>query len=169
MSNILQFRRGETMPKKEFDDAPQWYWAVASMRTDKEKFERADGRFVVAAGQRELWARVRAEIAPDEECGWFSLGPKDGNATLADCLTALITAREQYGASYNRIVMELARVPSFARYIVENTKTSDLCNLVSNPISEASLTREPYNRDVEEALGRRVESTLHMESDEWRR
>ena len=134
--------------QKPFDDAPQWYWAVASMRTDSEQFNLAGNRFVVACGQKELWSRVRAEISSDELCGWLALGPKDGNATLADCMAVFLSAREGYGASYNRVVLELAQVPAFASFI--HNDPQDLCNFVSSPATTIPLPREPYSYDAQE-------------------
>lgn len=44
-------------------------------------------------------------------------GPKDGEATLADCTHIFLTAREMYGVSYNRLTIELAQVPAWAKMI----------------------------------------------------
>jgi len=75
------------MTDSDFDDAPQWYWAADSGHgLDIEAFERADDRFVIASGQRELWARVRREVDPRSNCAWGAFGPPDGKATLADCM-----------------------------------------------------------------------------------
>jgi hypothetical protein len=58
-----------------FDDQPQRYWAADSGRGSGgvDKFERADDRFVVACGQRELWDRVRSLIDRDCHCAWMPL------------------------------------------------------------------------------------------------
>jgi hypothetical protein len=151
--------------QKPFDDAPQWYWAVAaSKRTDSEQFNLAGNRFVVACGQKELWLRVRAEISSDGQCSWLALGPKDGNATLADCMAVFLSAREGYGASYNRIVLELARVPAFASFI--HNARQDLCNFVSNPTTTIPLPREPYSTDAQERLRRTIKQTLNLPDDD---
>jgi hypothetical protein len=150
------------------DDAPQWYWAAADTRTkeDGSDFERADERFVIAAGQRELWSRVRREINPKEKCSWMSFGPKDGKATLADCFGVFISSREMYGASYNRLVLELAQVPAFATFIKE--RPSDLGNWISNPVTYAPLPRDRYDQEVETKLGRKIAATLNLDEEWWR-
>jgi hypothetical protein len=91
----------------DFDDSPQWYWAAWTGAVDVSP---AGDKFVIASGQRELWRRVRSEIDADENCHWHSFGPKDGKATLADCTRIFLTAREVYGANYNRLTIELAQV-----------------------------------------------------------
>lgn len=145
------------------EDEPQWYWAVATNR-GSSPVNLAGDRFVVARGRPHLWQRVRSDVDPGEQCSWMSFGPKDGAATLADCIHVLLTVRESYGAKYNRAVTELAQVPAFARFIHE--APADLCNSVSNPMSDDPLPREPYGRDAERRLGQAVARTLGL-SDEW--
>ena len=50
-----------------FDNAPQWYWAAASQRGSSPT-RLAGDRFVITAGQRALWSRVRGEVDPSEQC-----------------------------------------------------------------------------------------------------
>lgn len=145
-----------------YDDRPQWYWACASSstRVDDGEFDLAGDRFVVACGKLELNSRIRLEIDPSGRCAWDKFGPKDGKATLADCMPVFLTAREVYGASYNRLVLEMARVPSFASFI--HDAGSDLCNWVSNPVTRSPLPQEPYDAKVEDRLGPLIEATLHL-------
>jgi hypothetical protein len=149
----------------DFDDAPQWYWAAADSMSEGRP-DQASDRFVVASGQRELWARVRLEVDPAAQCSWQSFGPKDGQATLADCMTIFIMAREMYGAAYNRLTLELAQIEAFARFIKEGPL--DLCNWVSNPTSHTPLPRVGYDSRAEQRLGRRIAGTLGLEDDWWR-
>jgi hypothetical protein len=72
----------------------------------KDDFQRADDRFVVACGQRELWSRIRREINRESDCAWNKFGPETGKPTLADCMAVFLSARECYGASYNQLVLE---------------------------------------------------------------
>ena len=153
------------MSTERFDDQPQWYWGAASSVSEEKGFERADDRFVVASGQRELWSRVGAEVDRNEKCAWMPFGPKDGQATLADCMAVFLPAREGYGVSYNRLVLELAQVPAFARFI--HKSHLNLVDFVSNPLTDAPLPREPYDRKMIERLGSRITATLHLEDDEW--
>lgn len=150
------------MPRSsgEFNDAPQWYWGVAN-QTDGSAKER----FVIASGQQELWRRVRVEVDSDENCAWHGFGPENGNATLADCFEVFIRGREVYGAHYNRVSLELAQVPAFARFIKD--RPSDLCNWVSNPISISPLERHRYSDDAMAKLGGRIASTLGLGEDWW--
>lgn len=149
-----------------FDDAPQWYWAAGDGRADNN-FEPASAgdRLVIACGQRELWSRVRREVNLEEQCAWHGFGPKDGKATLADCMRVFIHAREMYGANYNRVTIELAQVPAWARFIKD--APSDLCNWVSNPITTTPLPRAGYDRDIERVLGQRIAATLGLAEDWW--
>lgn len=153
----------------DFDDQPQWYWGADSGRgTGKpDGFERADDRFVVACGQREFWYRVKSLIDRDGHCAWDELGPDTGKATLADCMRVFLMARECYGVSYNRLMLEFAQVPAFAEMIYKSK--SDLCNWVSNPTTQAPLPRAPYDQKVQERLGERIEATLKLPNNEWRR
>src|ERR1035437_9535219 len=96
-----------------FDDAPQWCWAAADSMSEGRP-DQASDRFVVASGQRELWARVRLEVDPAAQCSWQGFGPKDGQATLADCMTIFIMAREMDRAGYNRVTLGLAQIEGFS-------------------------------------------------------
>ena len=115
------------MPER-FDDKPQWYWAADSGRGSGgfDKFERADDRFVVACGQRELWDRVRSLIDRDGHCAWDAFGPETGKPTLANCMYVFLFARECYGVSFNRLVLEFSQIPEFARMIYKSNV--DLCS-----------------------------------------
>ena len=124
----------------------------------------AGDRFVVAQGEEPFWSRVRAEVEPGEHCACMPFGPAEAEPTLADCFRVLLTGREVYGASYNRVVIELAQVPAFARFVRE--APADLCNSVSNPIGHDPLPREPYSGDAERALGQAVARTLGL-VDRW--
>jgi hypothetical protein len=147
-----------------FDDASQWYWAAGDRQ---ERAKPAGDRFVIASGQRALWSRVTREISLDGKAdGWNGFGPKSGKATLADCFRIFITAREHYGANYNRAVLELAQVPAFARFI--KGIPSDLGNWVSNPTSCDPLPREVYTDEATAKLGARIAATLNLAEDWWR-
>jgi hypothetical protein len=152
-----------------FDDQPQWYWAADNGRGSAgfDKFERADDRFVIACGQRELWSRVRSLIDREAHCAWNALGPDTGNPTLADCMYVFLSARECYGVSYNQLVLEFAQIPAFAEMLYKSKV--DLCNWVSNPIKNAPLPRAAYDQEIEERLGQRIEGALKLPDDEWRR
>jgi hypothetical protein len=155
----------DTSPTKAHRKSAQWCWASRSRRSSPD-FKTAGNGFVVARGTTEMWRRVRAEVHPNEECAWMTFGPKDGEATLADCLWAFLQAREQYGVNLNRLMLELARVPVWAKFIHDTEKHADFCNFVSNPVSDDPLPREPYNRDVEESLRRRVNETRGLPDDD---
>jgi hypothetical protein len=150
----------------DFDDAPRWYWAAAETRSDGEMEDRAGDRFVIACGQRELWSRVRREIDRGERCAWNGFGPDDGKATLADCMYVFLQSREMYGANYNRLTLEMAQIPAFARFVKD--APSDLCNWVSNPTAVTPIPREGYDRDIHAELGRRIAVTLDLPEDWWR-
>jgi len=86
--------QAEPNMSEPFDDQPQWYWAADTGRASgQDVFQRADDRFVVACGQRELWSRVRREIDRDGHCAWHSFGPESGKPTLADCMAVFLSAR----------------------------------------------------------------------------
>jgi hypothetical protein len=152
-----------------FDDQPQWYWALDSGHgnTEADGSERAEDRFVIACGQRELWSRVRRQVNPAGDCAWDKFGPDTGKPTLADCMFVFMRARECYGASYNQLVLEFAQIPAFAQMIYKSKV--DLCNWVSNPTNRAPLPRPAYDQKIEEQLGARIEATLELPDDEWRR
>lgn len=152
-----------------FDDQPQWYWAADSgLGTSRvDGFERADDGFIIACGQRELWSRVRRKIDRDGHCAWNKLGPETGKPTLADCMGVFLRARECYGASYNQLVLEFAQIPAFAQMIYKSE--AGLGDWVSNPATQAPLPRAAYDHKIVEQLGERVEATLKLPDDEWRR
>jgi len=152
-----------------FDDQPQWYWAVDSGRGTglADKFERADDRFLIACGQRELWSRVRRKIDRDGHCAWDRLGPETGKPTLADCMGVFLRTRECYGVSYNQLVLEFAQIPAFARMIYKSKV--GLGDWVSNPIAATPMPRAPYDQRIAEQLGERIEATLILRDGEWRR
>jgi hypothetical protein len=152
-----------------FDDQPQWYWAADSGvgRAGLDTFERADDRFVIACGQRELWSRVRHLIDRDGDCAWNKLGPDTGHPTLADCMFVFLSARECYGVSYNRLMLEFAQIPAFARMIYKSQV--GLGDWVSNPIKQVPLPRAGYDQKIADQLGERIEATLKLPDDEWRR
>lgn len=153
------------MSDPNFDDAPQWYWAADSGRgLDLEAFERSDDRFVIASGQRTLWARARREIGSDD-CAWNSFGPSDGRATLADCMRVYMSSREVYGVSLNRLMLELCQVPSFAKFIKDGQ--INLGNWISNPLSKSPLPRPAYDEAIARQLGQRITGTLGLEEDWW--
>lgn len=150
----------------DFDDAPQWYWAAGDGRADNDLEPAPAGdRFVIASGQRELWSRVRREVNPQERCAWHGFGSKDGKVTLAECMRIFIHGREMYGANYNRVTLELAQIPVWAKFIKD--APSDLCNWVSNPVTTTPLPRAAYDRDVEAALGRQIAATLGIDDQWW--
>ena len=151
-----------------FDDQPQWYWAADSGRgtTEADEFQRADGRFVIACGQRELWSRVRRQIDRDGHCAWNKFGPETGKPTLADCMVVFLRARECYGASYNQLVLEFAQIPAFAQMIYKSA--IGLFEWISNPMTSAPLPRQAYDHKIEEQLGERIQATLKLPDDEWR-
>lgn len=150
--------------REPFDDAPQWYWAAWT--GDVGEMAHAGDKFVIASGQRELWSRVRREIAADRHCHWHKFGPVDGKASLADCARIMLQAREVYGANYNRVTIELAQVPAWAKFIKE--APSDLCNWVANPMVVEPLPRERYSVEAETRLGNQIAETLRLEEDWWR-
>ena len=151
------------MRDEPFDDAPQWYWAAASQRGSSPT-RLAGDRFVITSGQRLLWDRVKGEVDSDEQCAWMAFGPKDGAATLANCFRVFLSAREVYGANLNRVVLEMAQVPAFAEFIRERPER--LGEMISNPISDDPLPREPWNHAVERQLGNVIGQTLGL-PDEW--
>ncbi|MCA1400034.1 hypothetical protein [Bradyrhizobium sp. BRP56] len=145
----------------EFDDKPRWYWAAGGTKpraNGETEITDAGDRFVVACGQRELWNRVQAEVSTTRQCAWNGFGPKDGEATLADCLFVMVEGREMYGANFNKVVIELAQVPAFAEAI--RASGVDLCNWVSNPTVHSPLSRPPYDAKAEEQLRRVIGQTL---------
>ncbi|QOZ24103.1 hypothetical protein [Bradyrhizobium sp. CCBAU 51753] len=144
----------------EFDDE-RWYWAAGGTkpsRNGETEITDAADRFVIARGQRELWARVRAEVSATEHCAWNGFGPKDGNASLADFLFVMVEGREMYGANFNKVVTALAHAPAFAKAIVASGV--DLCNWVSNPTLYTPLPRPKYDPRAEERLRSVLEATL---------
>lgn len=147
----------------DFDDAPQWYWASGD--GDGPEADDAGDRFVIASGQRQLWSRVRHEVDRGGDASWNSFGPEDGKATLADCMRVFLQSREMYGVNYNRLTIELAQVPAWAKFIKD--APSDLCNWISNPITTKPLPRDRYDREIEAQLGRRIASTLGLKEDWW--
>jgi hypothetical protein len=157
------------LPNHEpFDDQPQWYWAADSGRgtAEPDEYKRADDRFVIGCGQRELWSRVRSQIDRDGHCAWDKFGPETGKPTVADCMGVFLRARECYGASYNQLVLEFARIPAFARMIYKSG--IGLGDWISNPITDAPLPRARYDQKIAEQLGERIEATLKLPDDEWR-
>ncbi|SDG68210.1 hypothetical protein SAMN05216338_100266 [Bradyrhizobium sp. Rc2d] len=66
-------------------------------------------------------------------------------------MRVFLQAREVYGVSFNRLVLEFARVPAFAKFIKDNP--SDLGNSISNPIGKGPLPRSAYDSNVERQLG----------------
>lgn len=148
----------------DFDDAPQWYWAAGDGEGDET--EDAGDRVVIASGQRLLWRRVKNEVDKNGLAAWHDFGPPDGKATLADCMRVFLQCREIYGANYNRLTIELAQVPAWARFIKE--APSSLGNWISNPITKAPLPRPGYDAAIEEQLGRQIAATLDLDEDWWR-
>ena len=114
-----------------------WYWAAPGGGD-------AGDRFVIAEDQVTLWPRVAAEIG-EEHPHWNKFQP-----TLAGCFYMWITAREMYGANYNRVLFELTQVPAFRALL--KRPPFDLCNVVSNPMGESPLNREPYSQEALERL-----------------
>jgi hypothetical protein len=161
-------RFGVEAMSEPFDDQPQWYWAADSDRgTDlPDGYERADDRFVIACGQRELWSRVRRLIDRDGHCAWDKFGPDTGKPTLADCMLVFLRARECYGVVYNQLVLEFAQIPAFAQMIYKSEVGLD--DWVSNPMTQAPLPRAAYDQKINEQLGERIEATLKLPDDEWR-
>jgi hypothetical protein len=76
-----------------------------------------------------------------------------------------LRAREMYGANYNRVVLELAKVPAFAKLI--RNDTCDLGNWISNPVASAPLLRPSYDPAIERQLGNIIAQTLDLEEDWW--
>ena len=142
----------------DFDDSPQWYWAVLTVEEDGSTVTRADNQFVVACGQGQLWRRAKAEFGIGANCSWMAFGPKNGQVTLADCTAAFLFVRECYGVTFNRMMMELARTSSWAKFIDE--ASGNLCDYVSNPTTSEPLPRGPYQREDELALQERIAQTL---------
>jgi hypothetical protein len=81
-------------------------------------------------------------------------------------MRVFLSAREVYGVSFNRLMLEFSRIPAFAKFVKDNP--SDLGNSVSNPIGKGSLPRPSYDEKVETELGRRIAVTLDLEEDWWR-
>lgn len=153
------------MANPTFDDAPQWYWAADSGRgADLEAFQRADDRFVIASGQRMLWARARREIGSDD-CAWNSFGPSNGKATLADSMRVYMSSREIYGVSLNRLMLELCQVQSFAKFVKDGQV--HLGNWISNPLSTSPLPRPAYDEAVARRLGQQIAITLGLDEQWW--
>lgn len=150
------------MGNGRFDDQPQWYIALPRLGAD---MQQAGTRVVVACGQRALWQRVGAEISPDEKAGWWPIGSQDGTIPLSECFEYLLLAREGYGADYNKLLLELSRVPAFAEFLYK--AKNNLCNFVSNPLDASPLPREPYSQEALARLAQRVEETLGVESSDW--
>jgi hypothetical protein len=151
-----------------FDDQPQWCWAADTGRASgQDVFQRADDRFVVACGQRELWSRVRRLIDPAGHCAWNKFGPETGKPTLADCMAVFLSARECYGASHNQLVLEFAQIPAFAQMIYKSG--IGLGDWISNPINpDTPLPRPRYDERIANRLGERIEDTLKLPDDDWR-
>ncbi len=93
-------------------------------------------------------------------------GPKDGKATLADCIWVFLQAREQYGANLNRIMLELAQVPAWTQFIRDAQQNANFCNFVSNPVSSDPLPREPHSYEAERRLRRRINVTLGLPDED---
>jgi hypothetical protein len=133
-----------TMEKEE------WFWAAA-----------ADGpagdRFVIEEGdENALLVRVCREIdATETDVSWNAFGI---DPTLADCFDVWITCRERYGVNHNRLIVEMARIPTFARWV--RSRPKHLGSYVSNPNDPSPLVREPYRVATVERLRRMIEKTL---------
>jgi hypothetical protein len=147
----------------DFDPSLQWHWAAWS--GDPGQSVATGNRFIVAKGQQELSRRILSEVCPNERCHHARFGPADGNASLADCMYVFLSAREQYGANYNRVIVELARVPAWALFIKQ--APSVLANWISNPTSHDPLSRERYDSEMERKLGHRIADTLSLNKDWW--
>jgi hypothetical protein len=145
----------------------QWQWAAHSRFDGKDAGER----FIVAQGEDALWSRIHPEIErlwprlhreddPVGQCVEQSFGPFNGKATLADCLLVFLHAREIWGVTLDRAMLELARVPAFARFLDEASYHrglgfSDLEAFEPQP-------RELYSVETSEELRRRVVETLGL-------
>lgn len=145
----------------------QWRWAAHS-RFDGED---AGEKFIVAQGEDALWSRIHPEIErlwrrlhrEDDPVGQYveqPFGPFNGEATLADCVLVFLHAREIWGVTFDRAMLELARVPAFARFLEEARYRQglgfwDLEAFQPQP-------RELYSAKTSEELRRRVNETLGL-------
>ena len=143
----------------------QWRWAAHSRFDDKDAGEK----FIVAQGEDALQSRIHPEIerlwprlhSEDDPVGQYIeefFGPFNGKATLADCMLVFLHAREVWGVTLDRALLELARVPAFARFLDEapygrGFGFSDL---------DAFEPRELYSVETGEELRRRVIETLGL-------
>jgi len=101
----------------------------------------------------------------DEKASWLALGGPDGKVSLAQCMECFLICRENYGTDLNHLVLELAQVPAFASFL--HDARLNLCNFVSNPLSTARLSREPYSQEALARLAGRIEATLDLEPTDW--
>ncbi len=116
----------------------------------KESRDRSALRRAIARTRR---VRHRRELRLEHH--W----DKEGSLpTLADCAAVFLFLREGYGVSHNRAMMELARIPAWAKFVDETP--GNLCDYVSNPMSPEPLPRGRYRREDELALQDRIAATL---------
>jgi hypothetical protein len=126
--------------------------------------EEAGDRFVVAQGEDELQLLVQQEIdafkIDPERMELLEFGPSDGDATLLDCLLVLIDARELHQVTFKRAILEMARVPAFARFLNDpasghSFKLSHL--LTTWPARMEKMTNYKLRQRAAETLGLSVE------------
>jgi hypothetical protein len=145
----------------------QWRWAAHS-RFDGED---AGGRFIVAQGEDALQSRIHLEIErlwprlhrEDDPVGQYleqPFGPFNGKATLADCLLVFLHAREVWGVSLDRALLELARVPAFASFLDEAPYCQGLG--ISDLQAFEPQPRELCSAETSGELRRRVVETLGL-------
>lgn len=146
----------------------RWRWAAHS-RFDGED---ARDRFIVAQGGDALWSRIHPEIerlwprlhSEDGPVGQYveqSFGPFNGKATLADCMLVFLHAREIWGVTLDRALMELARVPAFARFVDEKLCCGQWLG-ISDLEAFEPRPRELHSAETGEELRRRVIETLGL-------
>jgi hypothetical protein len=146
----------------------QWRWAAHSRFDDRDAGER----FIVAQGEdalqsrihpeiERLWPRLHREDDPEGQYVQQHFGPFTGKATLADCLLVFLHAREVWGVTLDRALLELARVPAFARFLDEKLCCGQWLGFSYLEAFEPQ-PRELYSAETSERLRRRVIETLGL-------
>jgi hypothetical protein len=119
----------------------KWYWA-AKLDGDSP----VGNAFIVAKGSNELWRRVNAEFHT-ENVHWMEINEQDYKLSLKDVLNMFIVIEYNYGVNRNRFMLEMIKIPIFAKFMRESRKYN-LCNYVSNPIFVGPVTPTGYDADI---------------------
>jgi hypothetical protein len=135
-----------------------WYWACRAFGELSEP-----DKFVIACGQKNLWARVRSEIRSDRRCAWMRVNRHEKEPTLEDILDMMLTVVPIYHINQNKFVFEAAKSPVFAKFL--HSARSDLCNYVSNPVHSDPIIAEPYSEAAMRHLGEIVSQTLNTDQN----